>query len=82
MSRLKPGELLHNWEYHLKQALLQAGTVGLKQGEIMKKFGRVSPDDILMHLEALWAEESVQRFTQRTHGVSATIWRATEKFND
>lgn len=81
-NRLKPGELKYNWEYQLKQTLLQAGTIGLKQGEITKKFGRVSQEEIIMHLEAWWAEEKVQRFTAPTHGPKVIYWRATEALND
>lgn len=82
MPKLKAGELRMNWPFLLKQMLLEAGTVGKTVGEINKRFNKVLPDEINMELEALWAEEKVQRFTQRTHGVSATIWRATDKLNE
>lgn len=82
MPKLKAGELQMNWPFLLKQMLLEAGTVGKTVGEINKRFNKVPPEEINMELEALWAEEQVQRFTQRTHGVSATIWRATDKLND
>lgn len=71
-----------NWNFLLKQYLLEAGTIGRTIGEINKRFNKILPEEIEMELTAWWAEELVQRFTQRTHGVSATIWRATEKLND
>lgn len=81
MARLKPGESRMNWQYLLKRYLLEGGTVGYKQGEITKKFNSVPSDEIVMELEALFAEEKVQRFSQRTHGVTATIWRACDSLN-
>lgn len=81
MPKLKPGETRLNWQYLLKRYLLEGGTVGYKQGDINKKFNSIPSDEILQELEALWAEEKVQRFSQRTHGVTATVWRATEALN-
>lgn len=81
MARLKTGEINYHWQYLLKRFLLEAGTVGRKQGEITKKFANVLPDEVIMELEALWAEEKVQRFTTPTHGPKLVIWRATESLN-
>lgn len=80
-TKLRNGEVRLNWQYLLKQYLLEAGTVGRKQGEITKKFNRVLAEEIIMELEALWAEELIQRFTAPTHGPKVVIWRATDKLN-
>lgn len=80
-TKLQSGEVRLNWQYLLKRYLLEAGTIGRKQGEITKRFNNILPDEVIMELEALWAEEKVQRFTTPTHGPKTIIWRATEALN-
>lgn len=81
MARLKAGQINYTWQYLLKRFLLEGGTVGYKEGDVTKKFNMVLKDEVIMELEALWAEEKVQRFTTPTHGPKVTIWRATEALN-
>ena len=62
----------------LKSYLFMAGTQGKKQSEIFHRFKYLPREDILLELNALWAEEKVQRFTTKPN---VFVWRATDKFN-
>lgn len=69
----------------LKSYLFQAGTQGRKQSEIFHRLKYLPREDVLSELNALWAEEKVQRFTLK-HPVRAgaqavIVWRATDNFN-
>jgi hypothetical protein len=58
--------------------LMSNGTAGWREIDINRKFDHRPKEEILMELEALWAEEKVQRFTL---GPKHVIWRATDKMN-
>jgi hypothetical protein len=58
--------------------LMSNGTAGWRQIDILDKFKRRPKDEVMMELEALWAEEKVQRFTLSPKHI---IWRATDKMN-
>jgi hypothetical protein len=58
--------------------LMSNGTAGWRQVDVMDKFRHYAKDEVMMELEALWAEEKVQRFTL---GPKHVIWRATDKMN-
>jgi hypothetical protein len=62
----------------LKAYLLEAGTQGRKQSEIFKRLQYIPREDVLSELNALWAEEKVQRFTLKPN---LFVWRATDNFN-
>lgn len=67
----------------IKSYLLEAGTQGHLQSEIYKRFQYLPREDVLQELNALWAEEKVQRFTTNKAKANPTIvWRATDKFNE
>jgi hypothetical protein len=74
------------WRERLYVFLTSAGTVGRKWSEILHHMERqVQADEIEMELEALWAENKVQRFQVPTvgrKGRTATVWRATTKMLD
>jgi hypothetical protein len=62
----------------LRAYLFTASTQGKKQMEIFKRFQYIPREQILNELNALWAEERVQRFTIKPN---VYVWRATDKFN-
>jgi hypothetical protein len=61
----------------LRSFLLTAGILGKREGEIVKRFHYRPKTEVLMELEALWAEHKAQRFTVGKH----IIWRATDLAN-
>lgn len=69
----------------LRSYLFEAGTQGRKQSEIFHRFKYLPREDVLSELNALWAEEKVQRFTlkqpPRAGAPGVIVWRATENFN-
>lgn len=71
-----------DWRDHLDDMLINAGTTGLKQREIVARMQNLATaGDIAQHLTALLAEDKVQRFVVPsrlgTGGRPATWWRAT-----
>jgi hypothetical protein len=66
----------NDFQEELIKALVKAGTKGILQGELYKKvMSLVSPEQMRAELEALLADDRVQRFAiERT-----TLWRATIK---
>ncbi len=68
-----------DWREELAEILILAGTTGLKQYAIIKRFDNwVGADDLVMELEGLQAMNKVQKFVVRAkRGRPATVWRAT-----
>jgi hypothetical protein len=68
-----------NDEFHevLRLYMLTAGILGKKEHEIMRRFQHRPKTEVLMELEALWAEHKVQRFTLG----KVVVWRATDEAN-
>lgn len=69
-----------SWQDHLHDLLVEAGTEGLGQREIVKKLENLCrADDILNELEYLLAcnPQKVQKFLVPTKGRPKTVWRAT-----
>jgi hypothetical protein len=61
----------------LRLYLLTAGILGKKEAEILRHFRHRPKTEIVMELEALWAEHKAQRFTIGKF----IIWRATDLAN-
>ena len=67
----------------MKAYLFEAGTQGRTESDIYKRFRFIAREEVLLELNALWAEEKVQRFTTNKARANPTIvWRATDKFNE
>ena len=74
-----------DWREKLRELLVRAGTVGMKQRDIVKWFDQrnyveARAEDIENQLEAWLALDMVQSFRVRTGrraGRPARIWRAT-----
>lgn len=84
MSWQKPKKLLPrvpakmDWQDEIRDMLIEAGTDGLKQNIIIKRFDHwIQAEEIIAELEALEAHLKVQRFRVGKRGRPATIWRAT-----
>lgn len=72
LTYYQPSQMV-DWRDKLADMLIMAGTTGLYQSVIVKRLdGHVGAALLLEHLEALRAENKVQRF-----GKIPTIWRAT-----
>lgn len=71
-------KITHEFRELLSIYLMSNGTVGWREMDILRKFQYISKEEIMMELEALWAEEKVQRFTL---GPKHVVWRATDKIN-
>lgn len=68
------------WQEHLRDILIEAGTEGRSQRELIKILENVAmADDIIPELEFLLncKPPKVQKFTVPTKGRSKTVWRAT-----
>lgn len=68
------------WQEGLQRALIEAGTNGLAQREIIKKLENVAlAEEIIPELEYLLACDppKVQKFIVKTKGRPKTVWRAT-----
>ena len=66
----------------MRAYLFEAGTQGRKESDIYKRFRVIAREEVLLELNALWAEEKVQRFTtSKTSANPVRVWRATDKFN-
>lgn len=72
---------IKDWRDDLVHFLITGGTVGRKQTEILARFqSRVKAAQLKGELEALWAEDKVQKFiVKETQGRGYTLWRATTK---
>lgn len=69
-----------DWREKLRNFLLQAGTDGRKQKDIVFYLQEVvTAAEITQHMTAWKAEGKVDRYTVPTGGRPATIWRATTK---
>lgn len=66
-------------EFHevLRVYLLTAGILGKKESEILRNFRHRPKAEVVMELEALWAEHKAQRFTLG----KVIVWRATDLAN-
>ena len=69
--------VVHEFRDRLCAHLMSNGTAGWRENDIIKKFHHLPPEAIKLELEALWAEEMVQRFTVGKN----IVWRATDKMN-
>lgn len=68
------------WQDHLRDILVEAGTEGIAQREILKKLENVTrADEIRYELEFLLNcnPPKVQKFNVATKGRPKTVWRAT-----
>ncbi len=68
------------WQEHLQAILIEAGTEGISQREIVKKLENVAlAEDIKFELDFLLNcnPPKVQKFIVPTKGRSKTVWRAT-----
>lgn len=68
------------WQDHLQGILVEAGTEGIGQREIVKKLENVArAEDIVYELEFLLnlKPPKVQKFSVPTKGRPKTVWRAT-----
>lgn len=68
------------WQDIMRDILVEAGTIGLGQRELVKKMENyVLVDDIVNELEFLLNcnPPKVQKFTVKTRGRPKTVWRAT-----
>lgn len=68
------------WQESLRTVLVEAGTEGIGQREIIKKLEHVAvADEVLPELEFLLNCDPprVQKFTVPTKGRPKTVWRAT-----
>lgn len=70
-------KIVHEFRDRLCAYLMSNGTGGWRQNDIFDKFRHVPKEEIVLELEALWAEEKVQRFTIGKQ----IVWRATDKIN-
>lgn len=71
-------EHLLDWQEELKRLLIDAGTDGIKQSKLVKRFDHwKEADDVLAELEVLAIQHKVQKFVTHGRGRPATIWRAT-----
>jgi len=78
---LARGQHVLDWQHELTAFLITGGVSGRTQSEISKRFiNHARAPQILNELEALMAEDKVQRFDMPTHGKRGrpyTVWRAT-----
>jgi hypothetical protein len=69
------------WQEDLIEVLVNAGTTGLKQSEIVSYFARkASSESLVRELEILHAQQRVQKFMVKKPsgaGRPAVVWRAT-----
>lgn len=68
------------WQEHLQGILIEAGTEGMSQRDIVKKLENVAlAEDIIPELEFLLncKPPKVQKFNVPTKGRPKTVWRAT-----
>jgi len=68
------------WQDAIRQVLINAGSEGMGQREIIKKLEHVAvADEVLPELEFLLncSPPKVQKFTVPTKGRPKTVWRAT-----
>jgi len=72
-------KIKHEFRDILCAYLMSNGTAGWRQIDIYDRFRHIPKEEIMLELEALWAEEKVQRFTVDPKTV---VWRATDKMND
>jgi hypothetical protein len=61
----------------LRLYLVTSGILGRRESEITRRFHYRPKTEIIMELEALWAEHKVQRFTFG----KVVVWRATDLAN-
>lgn len=76
----KKGEPAQNWQEVLREFLIEGGTEGWGQREVVKKLeNMVTVDDIVPELEFLLNTNppKVQKFLVPTKGRPKTVWRAT-----
>jgi hypothetical protein len=67
-----------DWQEELVHILVDAGTVGLTQYQIIKRFDHwILAGQLLNELEILRLQNKVQRFRVPTKGRPAIYWRAT-----
>ncbi len=67
-----------DWQEELVHMLIEAGTVGLTQTAIVKRFENWKfTAELQNELEVLLAQNKVQRFKVPTKGRPAIVWRAT-----
>lgn len=77
---MKGETALGTWQDHLQGILIENGTEGISQREIIKKLENVAlAEDILPELEFLLNcnPPKVQKFVVPTKGRPKTVWRAT-----
>lgn len=67
-----------DWQDELIRMLIDAGTDGIKQSKIAKRFDHwIEADDVWAKLEVMAEQHKVQKFKTSGRGRPATIWRAT-----
>lgn len=71
-------KIVHELRHLICLYLMSNGTAGWRQNDVYEKFRHYPKEEVMMELEALWAEEKVQRFTLSPKHI---IWRATDKMN-
>lgn len=75
LSRIQPQM---DWEEELARMLIDAGTDGIKQSVVTKRFDKwIEADDVVELLEFWSGEQKVQKFILGGRGRPTTIWRAT-----
>ncbi len=66
------------WRDKLRAYLIKCGMAGAGHTEIIHKFRVVAnAEQLTQELEALWAQDKVQKFSKPTKGKDAQHWRAT-----
>lgn len=78
MNWPKRGEVQLEWGEELQSILIEAGTEGVAQAVLTRRFdGRATADELIFELEFLVNQNKVQKFTIRGRGRPRTVWRAT-----
>lgn len=76
-------KLIHDWRDSLREFLINGGTDGRSQSEVVAKFnGYASAESLTNELEALHLDDKVQRFdvmSETGKGRPKLVWRATNK---
>lgn len=71
---MRPGD---DFAQVLRLYLMSGGTTGKKENELVKRFHHRPKQEVIVELEALWAEHKAQRFTIG----KVRWWRATDQAN-
>lgn len=75
---------MSDWQGTIVRMLINGGTTGLKQGELLVRVGReVTGAQLTEFLNTLLMEHKVQKFrVPIARGQPAIVWRATTKITE